>query len=664
VSAGSTMTKQHILKSASFGAPVAEAEMKELASYFVETEQWRQLFGGEKDIVYGPKGSGKSALYSLLVQSADDLFEDGIVVIPAEKPSGTPSFQDLATDPPAAEREFIVVWKLYFLSLIARTLQEWGVETAEARRVYSTLQDLGLLECTTARALLKRVRHHARRWAKAEAIEATVLIDPGSGTPVGMGGKLRLAEQADAAAQAYVPIDELLEAADVALTALGLRTWIVIDRLDVAFADDDDLEHRALRALFRTYLDLQGFDNVSLKIFLRSDIWRRITKEGFREASHITRQLTITWERTSLLHLVVRRMLKNKTICECYGVDPEAVHASVEEQEALIRRVLPDKVDPGKHPSTFDWMLGRTMDGTRQTAPRELIHLLSSLRDSQLKLLELGHEPPAGDLLFDRAAFKPALEAVSNTRLTQTVYAEYSQLRPYIEQLEGAKTKQSVGTLRGLWGVDTAEARRIASALVDIGFFEMRGTKDSPDYWVPFLYRDGLSMVQGEARGFLHYGRQVIDEVAQALTAAIPPWQEPRASSSGSGLGYEEATVVFTDARTGLPLLLWLFAADLGAPLSFQSRSSLVGAGILEDVDVELDEQVFKLRLSDGPFRWRQHLNGSQGYRMVLPLPDFSAIPVEDAVRAFEERMIGGLRRALMVRDTRRPDPSGSSSAG
>jgi hypothetical protein len=34
----------------------------------------------------------------------------------------------------------------------------------------------------------------------------------------------------------------------------------------------------------------------------------------------------------------------------------------------------------------------------------------------------------------------------------------------------------------------------------DVGFFERRGTAGDPDYWVPFLYRDALGLVQGEAR--------------------------------------------------------------------------------------------------------------------------------------------------------------------
>src|SRR5690606_29211793 len=98
------------------------------------------------------------------------------------------------------------------------------------------------------------------------------------------------------------------------LRQAGYQAWVLLDRLDVAFAENVELESNALRALFRVYLDLLALSNVKLKIFLRTDIWARITSEGFREASHITRHVTITWNRSSLLNLVVKRAVHNETI--------------------------------------------------------------------------------------------------------------------------------------------------------------------------------------------------------------------------------------------------------------------------------------------------------------------------------------------------------------
>jgi hypothetical protein len=91
------------------------------------------------------------------------------------------------------------------------------------------------------------------------------------------------------------------------------------------------------------------------------------------------------------------------------------------------------------------------------------------------------------------------LPEVSRTRLEQTLYAEYPELKSAISGLEGEKTDQSIESLAAIWKVDRDTATAMAAKLVDVGFFEKRGTRDDPDFWVPFLYRSALNMVQGSA---------------------------------------------------------------------------------------------------------------------------------------------------------------------
>ena len=66
-------SKRETLRAISFGQRVAEEEIEELSEYFVETELWRRIFAGEIDIVYGPKGAGKSAMYGRLLSRKDEL---------------------------------------------------------------------------------------------------------------------------------------------------------------------------------------------------------------------------------------------------------------------------------------------------------------------------------------------------------------------------------------------------------------------------------------------------------------------------------------------------------------------------------------------------------------------------------------------------------------
>ncbi len=61
------MNKEYILSNLQLGDSVAENEPG-LSDYFIETDVWRRLENGEVDIIYGSKGTGKSALYRLLLE--------------------------------------------------------------------------------------------------------------------------------------------------------------------------------------------------------------------------------------------------------------------------------------------------------------------------------------------------------------------------------------------------------------------------------------------------------------------------------------------------------------------------------------------------------------------------------------------------------------------
>ena len=498
------MAKRDVLAVIDFGHRVAEEESDALLGYFVETDHWRRLYAGSVDVIYGPKGSGKSALYSLLLARSSDLFDRGVILAPAENPRGTPAFRDLVVDPPAREQEFVGLWKLYFAAVLYSVTEEFDMRSEEAKELGDQLTQAGLVRG-------KRSLQAVLRWAlqyvrgimrRPKAVEGGIEIDPITQAPSGIKGKITFEEpDSRSIGEGLTSVDHLLELANAALhKASGMVAWILLDRLDVAFADNVDLEQNALRALFRVYLDLKGLANIRLKIFLRNDIWGRLTSSGFREASHITKDMTIDWNRNSLLNLVVRRAAYNKALLDFYGVTAAEVLRSTESQEAFFATLFPKQVEVGPNKSrTFDWMLGRTRDASGKNAPRELIHLLNVLRDVQVRKLEIGESEPEGDNLFSRGSFKDALPEVSRVRLEQTLYAEYPSLRVHLEKLRGAKTKHNPESLAALWSVPLVEAVALAQQLVSVGFFEPRGTRERPEYWIPFIYRDALDLVQGTA---------------------------------------------------------------------------------------------------------------------------------------------------------------------
>ena len=95
--------KREVLRKLSFGNQVAEEERDTLKDYFVKTQAWDRINNGDIDIIYGPKGAGKSALYFLIQENPDDFFDRRVLLIAAENPQGAPAFKDLEVNPPTTK---------------------------------------------------------------------------------------------------------------------------------------------------------------------------------------------------------------------------------------------------------------------------------------------------------------------------------------------------------------------------------------------------------------------------------------------------------------------------------------------------------------------------------------------------------------------------------
>jgi len=395
----------------------------------------------------------------------------------------------LMTDPPAGEQQFRSLWKLYFLCLVGNFLRSLSPIPDPGQHVLRKLEEARLLphDATLAgmlRAVLDYIRH-------VDSLGVGLELDKATGMPSGIIGKISLREPAASLREAgLISVDNLLQQADAALEKANLRLWILLDRLDVAFPDSAALESNAIRALFRVYLDLVGMKAIDLKIFLRTDIWSRIRyagTQGFPEASHISRHTTISWTNQSLLNLLIRRFLHNEIVRKNYNVDATLVLADTSKQIKLFARIFPPQAN-------LDWMLSRLRDGSRRAAPRELIHFLHCAKNTQSRKLELGGIEPGGETLFDILSLMQSLPEVSSVRFEQTLCAEYPRWRPYIVRLKGERPQNTLQALANLWKVTLEEATMIADNLMEVGFLEKRGTRDSPMYWVPYLYQPVLEM--------------------------------------------------------------------------------------------------------------------------------------------------------------------------
>lgn len=496
------MKKIDLIQKVTFGESIAELEAQKLKDYFLKTEFWNLIRNGTNDIVYGAKGAGKSAIYTSITNDIDVLFDEGILVSIAENPTGNTAFSNLKNDPPTTEAEFVRLWKLYFLVITAQVFEEYGISDKHAKKVRSILTDCNLIPAQNKLAsFLKVCSDFMRSFNNGKEVSTTAEFDPVTRMYSGQKFSLSFGEPTKHDfEQGLIPIEHAYDLLQKSLFENKIKLWIIIDRLDVAFLESEELEANALRALFKAYLDLAQFSEIKIKVFLRDDIWQRITSEGFREASHITKFQNLQWSKESLLNLIIRRILDNRELVSTLNLNKMDILSDITKQEKLFYRLFPAQIDLGSRKSTtLDWILSRTMDGKGANSPRELIQLFTHARTIESKRQESGINDLEGDQLISRQAFKEAVYEVSKQRLEQTIYAEFPALKPYIELLRDDKAEQSVDTLSSKWSIDKRETMDVAKKLVSIGFFEQRGEILNPKYKIPFMYRPYLDVTQGSA---------------------------------------------------------------------------------------------------------------------------------------------------------------------
>ena len=482
------MLVKTVLQELDLGSSVAEYDLA-LERYFVETQTFRSLLSGNYDVVAGDKGTGKTAIFRILKEQAQQFPElVGIEIIPAFNPAGTPVFQRLAESETLSESAYISVWKSYMLALVGNWILglsegDYDNDTArlDALLTRTGLRSLDDTPGTVFSQLVNRIKHLIRR---TSAVEANASIDP-SGIPI-IGTRLEFGGNEEF--EELSRHDEALRLLNRILENWDTTVWIVLDRLDEAFQSQPALEKPALRAILRTYLDFNEFSRMRIKLFVRKDLFGRITAGGFVNLTHINaRKIEITWDEDDLDSLLHKRLTDKEQFVVNLGVQAD-------DANQIFDAIFPKQVEPGpRKPTTWTWMMGRIRDGNGVKPPRNLIDLVLKSRESQLRREERApREYRNGLPLIEADALKRGLEALSNQRVEDTLLAEAGEAANDIEMFRRGKAEHNATSLKSLLGDNHEEKVRL---LQQLGFLEPVGV----NYKVPMIYRSGLEITQGKA---------------------------------------------------------------------------------------------------------------------------------------------------------------------
>jgi hypothetical protein len=285
-----------------------------------------------------------------------------VEVVAAFNPAGTPVFQRLLEAGELAEDEYIGVWKSYFLSLAEnwlRALYE-GDYTEDLQRLDQLLTSVGLRNADDEPlTIFSQIVNRLKKVLGLKSVENSATLSA-EGMPVITSKKIEFRDGANETIDTVSEIvrhDDALALLERCLTESGVKLWLVVDRLDEAFQGRPALERPALRALFRTYLDMQAFKNIRLKLFVRRDLFARIISGGFVNLTHINaRRIDILWDEDDLYALLFRRITESHHLLELLALPSN-------EPADVFNAIFPNQVDQGtRKPQTWTWMMGRIRD--------------------------------------------------------------------------------------------------------------------------------------------------------------------------------------------------------------------------------------------------------------------------------------------------------------
>ena len=486
-----------LLKVLDIGNSVAEFDT-DLQVYFLETQIYSDFIKDKYDIIAGDKGTGKTAIYRIVRDKYREIPElADVEIVSGFNDSGNPVFQRLSQSQVLSEGQYITVWKSYILSLLGNYLLDVceGGYTDSMRELDKLLLAVGLrTRDATASTVFSQLTNLLRRFTHPKSAEVSFSV-----TNTGMPIVIPKVEFADLCpqennTQTIINSDDAMAILNQAISDIGVKMWLVLDRLDEAFIGYVNIEVPALRALFRTYLDLQAFDHIKLKLFVRNDLFRKITHGGFVNLTHINaRRVQILWHPEDLHALLCRRIRECPAFLSCLGFTEET------SDEELFSTVFPPQVDVGKKkPSAWNWMLSRVRDGNKLTPPRNLIDLVNKAKEAQSRREERdSREFVASMPLLESDSIRKALAALSEQRVQDTLLAESGDFAVHISAFSNSKSEHNAATFAEILKLSGKELEEVIAELVAIGFLEKTGST----YKVPMLYRSGLKIIQGKAFG-------------------------------------------------------------------------------------------------------------------------------------------------------------------
>ena len=166
-------------------------------------------------------------------------------------------------------------------------------------------------------------------------------------------------------------------------------------------------------------------------------------------------------------------------------------------------------------------------------------------------------------------------------------------------------------------------------------------------------HTDSVKLVGVEDADFEKWGKIAVERAAELVAAELPDATLSKTTRrSRNSRGYVQRFVTFRHPTMPSDRAVWLYAAPAGHAYDFRPAHDRLSAGLLQDLENELDPNRFAAGMTKGfPFSWKVHLEAKyEGYRLGVKVDPDNETPEERGAELAAE-VLRGLRNAGLVVD-------------
>src|SRR5581483_10880050 len=416
---------------------VDAARNQNLRDLFQRTADFDRFLDDTTCLIRGRKGTGKTALYELLLKHGNVARElsskrlDRVILL-----SGHGKFRKHPS-----RDEFLLIdqhikqnngsWEVFWRSyLLLRLHMEGYLQRLLMKKGNKDDKFIPL------RSTLNKVHMKADLWQT----EHTTLLEA-------MASDARL----------NLLVKDALDEINKQLQKNGNVLWFLYDNLDEDLLAEGGLRQRALTGLFQLVQasDARRLTSIRFKIFLREDIWSRLV---FDNKSHLNgRDIILQWTPIDFLRLALRQAQQSNEFKDL--VDRFAPVENIDQaDEASLDRALQLLWGVRREPNLKSkyvsrWVYDRLTDSSGTTFPRSLNILLKEAKNYESSSNR--GQQTSTDRLLSARSLNAGLVKASEERCAG-IREEYPELGLFFDALADLEILASQEKLREVWR-DTAQ---------------------------------------------------------------------------------------------------------------------------------------------------------------------------------------------------------------